>query len=87
MTKRNPSQPIVSKKPAFYGDTGGPGWFAELQYPHRRRLEYGYSTEKRREVYYRPREIIITAGQIASEAEVIKIFEGFNVVSLIPGVG
>ena len=87
MTKHDASQSIISMKPAFYGDTGGPGWFAELQFPHRRRLEYGYSAEKRREVYYRPCEIIIRSGQAASEAEVRKIFEGFNIVSTMPGVG
>lgn len=73
---------INVKRPAFYGDTGGPGWYAESQYPVRRRLAVEYKPRWGRDVYIRPTELILPALKLPIDLESIRAkFERFNLVS------
>jgi hypothetical protein len=38
-------------EPKFYGEVGGKGWFAELQYPERIRLTKGYDPRLNKDVW------------------------------------
>jgi hypothetical protein len=46
--------------PEYYGDTGGPGWFAELQHPRRARLALGYDARYGNNAWIDPLTIIIS---------------------------
>ncbi|WVQ82910.1 hypothetical protein IAT38_005046 [Cryptococcus sp. DSM 104549] len=51
---------ILIKVPAFYGDTGGPGWYPELQHPVQTRLAVRFNPILGRTVYINPTAIFMT---------------------------
>lgn len=75
---------INVRRRKYYGDTGGPGWYAELQFPIQRRLGLRYQPFWKKQVYVRSTELVIPRFDRTSHKGIIyELFERFGLVSIL----